>query len=143
MGPQLDELADVLQVACKVNGADRGNVQLFDRWLGGLRIVTHTGFENPFLDFFKLVRDDGSACAAAMRRGDVVVVDDVRRSPLFDRAAKQIMVDAGALSVQSTPLITSDGRLVGMLNTHSTVRGSPRAESNTSSIGSPTSRPTG
>ncbi|TWP52682.1 GAF domain-containing protein [Lentzea tibetensis] len=98
-----DVLSVVVEIARKINGADRGNLQLFDRGLGGLRIAAQHGFSRPFLDFFELVADDGSACGEAMARNRVVVVPDVQRSPIFDLRAKRIMLDAGALSVQSTP----------------------------------------
>lgn len=113
-----DVLSVVVEIARKINGADRGNLQLFDRGLGGLRIAAQHGFEQPFLDFFELVADDGSACGEAMARNQVIVVPDVQHSPIFDVTAKRIMLDAGALSVQSTPLINSSGQLIGVLSTH-------------------------
>jgi hypothetical protein len=48
-----------------------------------LTIAAQRGFEDPFLNFFASVRDDPSACAAAMRSGERVIVEDVRESEIF------------------------------------------------------------
>lgn len=113
-----DVLADVLDIARKINGADRGNLQLFDRGCGGLTIAAQRGFEQPFLAYFALVADENSACGQAMARNQVIVVPDVLHSPIFDGMSKRVMRDAGALAVQSTPLTNSSGQLIGVLSTH-------------------------
>src|SRR5205823_5570236 len=56
----------------------------------------------------------------ALERGERVVVGDVTASPIF--AGKPILgaiLAAGIRALQSTPLISRSGRLVGMLTTHS------------------------
>lgn len=113
-----EALKDIVNVARRLNGADRGVLQVFDRRLGGLRIVAQHGFRTPFLDYFKLVTGTESTCGEAMMRNQVVVVDDVLNSPIFDRPTRRVMKTAGALSVQSTPMVTASGLLVGVLSTH-------------------------
>ena len=97
--------------------ARRGNLQV--RRPDGLHIVAHKGFEQPFLDFFGCVHDDGCACGAAMRRGERVVIPDVANDRLFaGTPAGGILAEAGVLAVQSTPLLAPSGELLGMLSTH-------------------------
>ena len=84
-----------------------------------LTIAAQRGFEDPFLNFFASVRDDASACAAAIRSGERVIVEDVRESEIFaGQPSKDVLIDAGVCAVTSTPLMASSGNLLGMISTH-------------------------
>jgi len=112
-------LQEILDGAIEITRADLGDVQLLDRAGGVLKIVAQRGFEQEFLDYFSSVHDGMAACGAAMKSRRRVVVDDVANDPIFKGTpAGEVMVRAGALAVQSTPLIESSGELVGMLSTH-------------------------
>jgi PAS domain S-box-containing protein len=119
--PQL--LNEILDAAIDISHTDMGNIQLLDGQ--GLKIAAHRGFEEPFLHFFGLVRDDESACGAALSKAERVVVEDVAVSPLYSRQSREVMLAAGARAVQSTPLISHSGRVLGMFSTHSRVPKSP------------------
>jgi GAF domain-containing protein len=102
-------------------GAERGNLQLYDAATGGLTFAAQHGFSRPFLDFFEknVCSDRGSACGAALVRGERVVVEDVEESELFlGTPAAEVMLDARARAVQSTPLVSRRGRILGVLSTH-------------------------
>jgi two-component system CheB/CheR fusion protein len=108
-------LQEIVDAAIFITGADMGNILLLERGSNLLRLVAHKGFEQPFLEFFSLVGDGG----AAMKRGERVVVEDVSRSEIFrDSPALDVLVSAGVRAVQSTPLISRSGTLVGILSTH-------------------------
>jgi len=48
-----------------------------------------------------------------------MIVDDVTESPIFaGTPALQVQLDAGVRAVQSTPLLSRSGNLLGMLSTH-------------------------
>jgi PAS domain S-box-containing protein len=112
-------LNTVVDTAIAVTGADKGNLQLLDPTTRVLTIAAQRGFEDPFLNFFASVRDDASACAAAMRSGERVIVEDVRESEIFaGQASKDVLIDAGVCAVTSTPLMASTGTLLGMISTH-------------------------
>jgi signal transduction histidine kinase/CheY-like chemotaxis protein len=114
-----DCLQQILATAMALGGATRGNVQLLDRDTRALVIAAQQGFEAPFLTFFAHVADDGSACAAAMRTGGQTVVEDVATSEIFvGQRSLQVMIEAGARAVISTPLIGSDGSVLGMVSVH-------------------------
>lgn len=109
--------AAALDAAIHSAGAATGNLQILRP--EGLIIGAQRGFDRKFLDFFACVRDEGSACGAAMRRGVRVIVPDVANDPIFaDTEAGAVMLEANALAVQSTPLVAPSGELVGMLSTH-------------------------
>lgn len=111
-------LGQVLDLAIEMAGADFGNIQLFDPAKGGLRIVASRGLDAEFLDYFKIVRGYESACGFALQEHRRVIVSDVRNDTSFTIESRNIMLRAEALSVQSTPLISPDGALLGVLSTH-------------------------
>jgi hypothetical protein len=97
--------------------AQRGNLQV--RRADGLHILAHKGFAPPFLEFFACVHDEDCACGAALKRGERVVIPDVASHSLFaGKPAGGILAEAGVRAVQCTPLLTTSGDLLGMLNTH-------------------------
>lgn len=111
-------LPRVLDGALALIGADFGNIQLLDPVSGSLRIVTQFGFRSRFLDHFAVVEDDNnSACGRAVASGAQVVVADVDRDLGF-APHHEVAAAAGFRAVQSTPLVTASGRLVGMMSTH-------------------------
>ena len=111
-------LEDVLENAIATCGADFGNIQLLNPQRKALEIVVHRGFKADFLNHFRSVRvDEGSACARAMTCGARVVIEDVELDPGFEPHRK-VAAAAGYRAVQSTPLKTHDGSIVGMLSTH-------------------------
>jgi PAS domain S-box-containing protein len=111
-------LDEILNAAIEVTAADMGNIQLLED--GSLKIITHRGFDAPFLDFFASVEvGDGCACEAAMRTRERIIVEDVANSPIFaDPQTLDVMLAAHARAVQSTPLVSRSGRLIGMFSTH-------------------------
>ena len=110
-------LEAALDAALAAAGAPMGNLQL--AFPEGLRIVAQRGFEQPFLDFFACVTDDASACAMAMKRGARFVVADVASDPIFaGKPAAAVMEQAHVRAVQSTPLLSGSGALLGILSTH-------------------------
>lgn len=112
------ELLRILDDAIEVGSAQRGNVQVFNEALGGLEIGAQRGFDPAFLELFRLVKpDDASICARAWRLRHRVAVADVALDASFAPylgMARQ----AGFRAVQSTPLLTRQGRAVGVLSTH-------------------------
>ena len=122
-------LHDILDAAVEITGAQMGNIQLLDG--DCLRITAQRGFDKPFLEYFDSVHGERAACGTALQRGERVIVDDVRNSPIFmGTPALEVMLAAGAQAVQSTPLISRSGRMLGMFSTHyqrAPVRPSERA----------------
>jgi two-component sensor histidine kinase len=112
-------LNTIVDTAIAIAGAVKGNMQLLDPTTGALTIAAQRGFEDPFLNSFASVRDEASACAAAMKSGERVIVEDVRESELFaGQPSKQVLLDAGVCAVTSTPLLASTGSLLGMVSIH-------------------------
>ena len=113
-------LKEILEAAIEITRADLGNIQLMDKAGGGLKIVMQHGFEQDFLDYFSSVHEGMAAArSVAMQRAERVIVEDIANNSLFkDTPACAILIGAGARSVQSTPLVSRSGELLGMLSTH-------------------------
>ena len=111
-------LDDILQEAIHASRADIGNIQLYNEQAKALEIVAQVGFSGEFLDYFRFVRiDEGSCCAQAMERGEAVVIEDVNLDPTYE-PHRQVAASAGYQAVQSTPIKSRNGRILGMLSTH-------------------------
>lgn len=112
-------LPEFLRSAMEVGGACAGNIQLFDATQRTLKIAAQKGFKEDFLRYFAVVRSGNSACGAALNTGTRVVVADVGSHPIFkQKESAAVMLRAGALAVQSTPLISSAGQFLGVMSTH-------------------------
>jgi GAF domain-containing protein len=95
-----------------------GNVQFMNWKNGYLKIAAQFGFTRDFLNFFSRVRvEDDSACARALRERSSIIIEDVTADRQF-APCREILTRAGVRAVQSTPMVSSSGALVGILSTH-------------------------
>jgi PAS domain S-box-containing protein len=120
-------LDEVVETAIAITRADMGNLQLLDPDTGVLRIAAQHGHEQGWLDFFSAVEEGlGASCGLALTSGARVIVEDVALSPVFvGTPALEVQLRAGIRAVQSTPLLSSSGALLGMLSTHFRVPTTP------------------
>lgn len=113
-------LAELLEAAIAVTGANKGTLQLLDAATSTLTISAQRGFEEPFLKVFARVQGkESSACGVAMQSAERIIVEDVGQSEIFaGQPSLDVLLAAGVRAVQSTPLISSAGNLLGMISTH-------------------------
>src|SRR5690606_15128977 len=110
-------LNDVLETALLLVGATKGIVQLYDSANDTLKFVAHRGFDEEFLVHFGSVPLGYSCCGAAMEKRDRVIIEDVFADERFSDL-RPLYARHGLVAAQSTPLFSSDGRLLGMFSTH-------------------------
>jgi PAS domain S-box-containing protein len=109
----------ILDAAVTISTAEKGNVQLLDPETGSLVIAAHHGFHRPFLDFFSGVQQATAACGTALGAAKRVMVEDVKKSELFvGSPSLNVLLAEDVRAVQSTPLVSSAGCVVGMISTH-------------------------
>lgn len=92
-----------------------------ERGTGGeLQLLAFRGFHPQAAAFWEWVRADSeSTCGAALRSGERVVVTDVSRCDFMAGSADlETYLRTGIRAVQSTPLFSRSGKLVGMISTH-------------------------
>jgi GAF domain-containing protein len=118
MGRLAMALERVLDKALAVHKTTMGLVQLVDRASGLLVIVCQRGFDADFLAYFSTMPTDGGcACAQSYRTGNTAVLVDTE----FDEAFaphRAVAAAAGFRSLQSTPILSTSGALLGVLSTH-------------------------
>ena len=115
---ELPLLQSALSEALAMTGQKLGNVQLIDWKMGDLTIAAQQGFAQEFLDcFHRVTIRDGCACGRALFNRESIVLDDATIDPRF-LPFRNIAERAGVRAVQSTPLLTNSGALVGVLSTH-------------------------
>lgn len=112
-------LERIVRAAIAISGADFGNIQLLDPATSELKIMAHDGLPKWWVRFWNGVQKGRGVCGTAMERGERVIVEDVERSPIFiGKPELKIQLKAGVRAVQSTPLISRKGTIVGMFSTH-------------------------
>jgi signal transduction histidine kinase/ActR/RegA family two-component response regulator/PAS domain-containing protein len=113
-------LREIIDAAIDITDADMGNIQMLDHDGRALRIAASRGFTQPCLQFLNAVHDGRSAsCGHAMECGARVIVDDVTTSSEFaGTPTRDVLLAAGVRALQSTPLLSRSGQLLGLLNTH-------------------------
>ena len=109
-------LQDVMDVAVATVGADQGTLQLLEG--NSLRLAVNRGHKAPFLKFFESADTITSACWEASKRGERVVVPDVKKNGLFAAPRSLAVLQAANVrSMQCTPMVSRTGRPVGILST--------------------------
>ncbi len=110
-------LSTILNDAIALQGAEFGNIQLaIDD--NTLAIVEHRGFDRPSLrSLRRLARDDGAASARAFAARRPVVIPDLSKDTAL-APYHQLANTMGVRAMQSTPLIASDDKCIGVVSTH-------------------------
>ena len=87
---------------------------------GDLILLAFRGFNPQAAEFWHRVpADSGSTCAAALRTGKRVIAPDVDVCDFMRGTGDLTTYRAtGIRAVQSTPLLSRSGRIVGMISTH-------------------------
>jgi GAF domain-containing protein len=116
--PSTDNLAPVLRAAVNVDDALGGLIQRVEENGRRLRVLEAAGLTPEYFDRFRVV-DFGmsTSCSQAVVERRRVVIRDVRTDAAFAPYAADA-VQAGYLAVQSTPLIDTQFRAIGVLSTY-------------------------
>lgn len=116
--PANEHLDDILRLAMAEVGAFKGHIQLLDRRSQTLFIVAHRECDQDMLDRFKVVSaGDGSITGRALREQKRITIENMESSGL-DRRIVQFACDRGVKAYQSTPLLSRDNTIDGMISTH-------------------------
>ncbi len=99
--------------------ADMASMQMLDAERGQLQLLTWKGFSPKSAEFWKwMCVDSQSSCGEALRTARRVIVPDVEECEFM---AGTPDLDAyrwsGIQGVQSTPLVSRSGRVLGMIST--------------------------
>jgi signal transduction histidine kinase len=112
-----DKILSASKVVLKSHSA---SIQMFDTETNALRLLASQGFHPDSAKFWQWVNaDSGSTCGAALANNRRIIVPDIETCEFMkgtgDLEAYRL---SGIRSVQSTPLISRSGKIVGMLSNH-------------------------
>lgn len=87
---------------------------------GELEMLASTGLDARGVEYWKWVRgDSGCTCGEVLRTGKRAIAEDVEScSFMAGTPDRDVLLGGGIRAGQTTPLITRDGKLVGMISTH-------------------------
>jgi PAS domain S-box-containing protein len=118
-GNLVSVLGEIVETAIAISRADFGTIQVLKDGGTGLQISAQRGFPDWWVDFWNQGSGTPGTCGAALECGERVIVEDVERSPIFaGTRALEMQLKAGVRAVQSTPLLSRAGKLVGIFSTH-------------------------
>lgn len=87
---------------------------------GELGLLGYRGFNPQAASFWEWVQPTSeSACGIALRTGQRVIIPDVQTSDLIAGTEDQaVCLQTGIRSLQTTPLVSRSGKLLGLISTH-------------------------
>jgi PAS domain S-box-containing protein len=110
----------VLDAAVAIMRSDFASMQMFYPQRGELRLLAYRGFNPTAAAFWEWVRPgSGSTCGVALATGDRSIVPDIELSDFMAGSEDlETYRQTGIRAVQSTPLLSRAGGLLGMISTH-------------------------
>jgi hypothetical protein len=111
-------LDEILAGAIELLRADMGAIRILDTARGMLKIEAQRGFSQEYLKCFgEVSAEGGSPCCRVVRSIERIIIDDVEADTLF--IPFRPMASAGGYrALQSTPIVSREGTLLGTLTTH-------------------------
>jgi PAS domain S-box-containing protein len=110
----------ILDAAIAITHADMGSMQMLYPDKNALRLLAWKGFDPASAAFWEWVSVESSAsCGMALATSERVIVPDVETAD-FMAGTEDLDYSrlSGIRAVQSTPLVSRGGQLVGMISTH-------------------------
>lgn len=110
----------ILAAAVTIMRADAASLQMLDADRGELVLLGQIGFHPDSAAFWQRVGDaSGGTCSQAMGQQARVVVGDVLEDEIIRNSEDlRYFQLSGIVAMQTTPLITRSGRMIGMMSTH-------------------------
>jgi hypothetical protein len=111
-------LRGLVALPMRIHGTPMGTVQLFDSADGTLHVAAQKGFDREFLRSFWVTGSDGMwASARAARDKRTIMIEDIYAEESY-APYRTAAAEAGYAAVQATPMISSGGKLMGVLSTY-------------------------
>ncbi len=110
----------ILEAAISLMRSEMGSIQMLYPERNELRLLAWRGFDPASADFWEWVKvDSASTCGVALTTGERVITPDVETSEFMAGTDDLDFYRlSGIRAVQSTPLISRGGRIVGMISSH-------------------------
>lgn len=111
---------EILDAAVTIVDADFASLQLLDTDRNELQLLAHHGFDPEARAFWTWVdAESSSPCGVALATGQRVIVPDVKACEFMAGTKnRDAYLQTGVHAVQTTPLVSRGGDVLGMLSTH-------------------------
>ncbi|AJQ26669.1 signal transduction histidine kinase, nitrogen specific, NtrB [Pelosinus fermentans JBW45] len=120
---------EIIETAIWIIQADRGTLQLLDESSGVIRIIAHRGLDHSFLSYFDNTHKSQTVCGLALKCCEHIIIEDITQNPFIDSQSLEVMLAAGIRSMQSIPIFSHTGQLLGILSTYHRTPHQPDAKS--------------
>lgn len=111
---------EILNAALALMRSDMGSLQMLDPERQELRLLAWKGFHPDSAAYWETITDKNTtSCGGALRMGERLIVPDVNTADFLKGSDNlKYYQMSGIVAMQSTPLVSRDGRIVGMISTH-------------------------
>lgn len=114
----------IMDAATKIMNSEYASMQMLHTDKAGgdkLQLLAFSGFNPKAAKFWEWVyaKDAGSTCGEALRTGQRVIAPNVEECDFMDGTEDLYMyLQTGIHAVQTTPLYSRSGKILGMISTH-------------------------
>lgn len=110
----------ILDAVMSIMGADFSSLQRLDIEHHELDLIAWKNFHPKSAEYWQKVSiHSGTSCGSALQHGERIIISDIEAAQSsIDGETLYHYKLSGIASVQSTPLTTRDGRVVGIISTH-------------------------
>ena len=109
---------EILEESIALTGADCGNMQMVADDLCSLEMIAHKGYSEAFAKRYRRIPGDQTVCLKTMEDMARTIEEDMPHSTIFDEDDRRFLQEEGLICVQSTPMLSAAGNLLGILSTH-------------------------
>jgi PAS domain S-box-containing protein len=110
----------IVEAATYIMQSDMASMQKFDPERGELHLLVSKGFHPQSAKLWEIVHlGSNTSCSVALREGKRCIIADTEKSDLLAGTSDlEEFRRSGIRAMQSTPLASRSGRLLGMITTH-------------------------
>lgn len=109
----------IIDAAIALMSADAASMQMLHRSRGELRLIAWKGFHPQSAVHWRWIsHDSGISCGAAFKAVSRTIVSDIDEDNTISPSHLAEFRRSGIRAMQSTPLISRSGNLLGMISTH-------------------------
>src|SRR5690606_29101423 len=110
----------ILDTAVAIMQSDFASMQMVEPETGELRLLAQRGFPPESVRFWQRVRPSShSSCGMALKTGRRCLVPDLEECDFVAGSTElEVHREAGMRAMQSTPLYSRSGTMIGMISTH-------------------------
>jgi GAF domain-containing protein len=111
-------LEEILTVALEYMGTEKGNIQLLSKNHNHLELAAHRQHGSAFLRHFQLSKSESVLHRAFEDRARLIIPDIRQEASLEGSEDLDILLGDNIQALQSTPMMSRQGQLIGIINTY-------------------------